>query len=106
MQETVDEQLTTSDSSQVVQTCRRGKKRQITENNLESELGSGQKRKKELKKRKCPYCPLEIRNLPRHLKTHTGEKNFICHICGTGFQQREHLDKHNNKKKNVTCTKV
>ena len=42
----------------------------------------------------CNYVSKYHANLKKHIRIHTGEKPFICHICGRGFAQQEGCKKH------------
>ena len=42
----------------------------------------------------CNYVSKHRANLKKHIRIHTGEKPFICHICGRGFAQQEGCKKH------------
>ena len=42
----------------------------------------------------CNYVSKYRANLKKHIRIHTGEKPFICHICGRGFAQQEGCKKH------------
>jgi len=46
----------------------------------------------------CPVCGLLINskrfNFKQHLKIHTGEKPFVCHVCSRAFRQKAHMVKH------------
>ncbi|XP_044738945.1 zinc finger protein 184-like [Chrysoperla carnea] len=86
-------------------------------NNREFELDGGKnikldksdkntKIKKRRKRSKAPHkfveCNICLKsmhecNLPRHLRTHNGERPYVCSICDKGFVQRFSLDVHMRK---------
>ncbi|XP_077290089.1 uncharacterized protein LOC143913909 [Arctopsyche grandis] len=46
---------------------------------------------------RCMHCKSEfahLNSLRRHLRSHTGEKNFLCYVCGKALSSREHLKFH------------
>ncbi|KAF9409647.1 hypothetical protein HW555_011044, partial [Spodoptera exigua] len=48
----------------------------------------------------CDQCPeafvhmRHINSLRRHLRSHTGERNFLCNVCGKALSSRDHLKFH------------
>uniref|UniRef100_A0A182J0S8 Uncharacterized protein n=1 Tax=Anopheles atroparvus TaxID=41427 RepID=A0A182J0S8_ANOAO len=46
---------------------------------------------------KCSYCHMAFvrpRQLVIHERRHTGDKPFVCTLCGRGFYEKAHLTKH------------
>ncbi|XP_035238931.1 zinc finger and BTB domain-containing protein 7B isoform X2 [Anguilla anguilla] len=62
-------------------------------------LGGGRKRKSQTPQQ-CPVCQKIIHGagkLPRHMRTHTGEKPFQCTACGVRFTRNDKLKIHMRK---------
>ncbi|KAJ3597517.1 hypothetical protein NHX12_001040 [Muraenolepis orangiensis] len=61
--------------------------------------GVGRKRKSQMPQQ-CPVCLKIIHGagkLPRHMRTHTGEKPFQCSACGVRFTRNDKLKIHMRK---------
>ncbi|XP_029959615.1 zinc finger and BTB domain-containing protein 7B isoform X2 [Salarias fasciatus] len=64
-----------------------------------SVTGGGRKRKSQTPQQ-CPVCQKIIHGagkLPRHMRTHTGEKPFQCTACGVRFTRNDKLKIHMRK---------
>lgn len=64
-----------------------------------SVVGGGRKRKSQTPQQ-CPVCQKIIHGagkLPRHMRTHTGEKPFQCSACGVRFTRNDKLKIHMRK---------
>lgn len=55
---------------------------------------SQQKPEHRLKCQYCSYSTYVTTNLKNHILTHTGEKRYVCDICGNRFTLKHHLKKH------------
>ncbi|XP_040162605.1 zinc finger protein 570-like [Anopheles arabiensis] len=60
----------------------------------------------EVRDRQCPYCPKSFKyshHLRYHIRTHTGEKPYVCEICNDCFSQhiqwKRHMLKHQQIRK-------
>ncbi|XP_050084268.1 zinc finger and BTB domain-containing protein 24-like [Anopheles aquasalis] len=60
----------------------------------------------EVRDRQCPYCPKSFKyshHLRYHIRTHTGEKPYMCEICSDCFSQhiqwKRHMAKHQQIRK-------
>ena len=42
----------------------------------------------------CSYVDKYRHNLRNHIRIHTGEKPFVCHVCGRGFNIQSACKKH------------
>lgn len=43
---------------------------------------------------KISFCISRSDDLQKHLRTHAGEKKFVCNNCGRKFSTADHLGKH------------
>ncbi|XP_072560137.1 zinc finger and BTB domain-containing protein 7A-like isoform X2 [Paramormyrops kingsleyae] len=72
--------------------------------------GSGEKKIRSKAFQKCPICSKVIQGagkLPRHIRTHTGEKPYECVICKVRFTRQDKLKVHMRKhtgEKPYLCT--
>ncbi|KAM9852718.1 zinc finger and BTB domain-containing protein 7B [Aulostomus maculatus] len=65
-----------------------------------SAVGGGGRKRKTQTPQQCPVCQKIIHGagkLPRHMRTHTGEKPFQCSACGARFTRNDKLKIHMRK---------
>ncbi|XP_069551919.1 zinc finger and BTB domain-containing protein 7B isoform X1 [Brachyistius frenatus] len=63
-------------------------------------VGGGGRKRKSQTPQQCPVCQKIIHGagkLPRHMRTHTGEKPFQCSACGVRFTRNDKLKIHMRK---------
>lgn len=63
-------------------------------------VGGGGRKRKSQTPQQCPVCQKIIHGagkLPRHMRTHTGEKPFQCTACGVRFTRNDKLKIHMRK---------
>ncbi|XP_056142282.1 zinc finger and BTB domain-containing protein 7B [Lampris incognitus] len=72
----------------------------VVERGLVASAVSGGRKRKSQTPQQCPVCQKIIHGagkLPRHMRTHTGEKPFQCSACGVRFTRNDKLKIHMRK---------
>ena len=53
---------------------------------------------------RCPICLKMVSVLDRHIRIHSGEKPFACHLCDYRSNQSSNLNSHIRKKHAIIST--
>uniref|UniRef100_A0A674CHN9 Zinc finger and BTB domain containing 7B n=1 Tax=Salmo trutta TaxID=8032 RepID=A0A674CHN9_SALTR len=72
----------------------------LAEQGMATGAGGGGRKRKSQTPQQCPVCQKIIHGagkLPRHMRTHTGEKPFECSTCGVRFTRNDKLKIHMRK---------
>ncbi|KAG7272400.1 hypothetical protein CRUP_035595 [Coryphaenoides rupestris] len=72
----------------------------VEQGGLLAGTGGGGRKRKSQTPQQCPVCQKIIHGagkLPRHMRTHTGEKPFQCSACGVRFTRNDKLKIHMRK---------
>ncbi|XP_035617153.2 zinc finger and BTB domain-containing protein 7B-like isoform X1 [Oncorhynchus keta] len=72
----------------------------LAEQGVATGAGGGGRKRKSQTPQQCPVCQKIIHGagkLPRHMRTHTGEKPFECSTCGVRFTRNDKLKIHMRK---------
>ncbi|KAK2844651.1 hypothetical protein Q5P01_011310 [Channa striata] len=72
----------------------------VAERGAVASAGGGGRKRKSQTPQQCPVCQKIIHGagkLPRHMRTHTGEKPFQCSACGVRFTRNDKLKIHMRK---------
>jgi len=56
------------------------------------------------KQSRCPLCLKMVSVLDRHIRIHSGEKPFACHLCDYRSNQSSNLNSHIRKKHSIVST--
>jgi KRAB domain-containing zinc finger protein len=67
------------------------------ENNASQQIIQFGKNLNSFVKYRCSFCKKLFENkahLTQHLMTHTGERPFVCHMCGAAFARHSNLNRH------------
>ncbi|KAM9309878.1 zinc finger and BTB domain-containing protein 7B isoform 1-T2 [Pholidichthys leucotaenia] len=72
----------------------------VADQGFAKSYGGGGRKRKSQTPQQCPVCQKIIHGagkLPRHMRTHTGEKPFQCSACGVRFTRNDKLKIHMRK---------